>query len=220
MLLVAALLVAYGLFRFIKEIRNGFRKFLVSDRFVLSAYLVVPAAFFYIVSAYISPWVVDRYVMPAIPFICAMVVIVFWNGAGIFVRNRYMCAALIAVFISLIYVRSFRLSPNYAFPITAEKTEFANAYQSYDALMIDPVNDSEYLEVVADIEHPFWTLMKDDHISDYLEDDFEKNIDHVVYFNQYCDADAILQDFENADCPLISCGYSTDFFDVYEYTAR
>ena len=221
LLLTFALLILFGLFCLIKEVRSDFSAFLTSDRFALGAYLIIPATVFYVISAYISPWVVDRYVMPTIPIICAIIVIVFWKGSGMIVKSRYIRASIIALFVMMIYVLSLRLSPEYAFPVTAEKIDFVNEYQDYEALIIDPEHDMEYLEVAAEVAHPYWMLVKDNQItSDQLAASFDKSTDTVVYINKYCDTEDILQTFKDADIELTKCGYSTDFFETYKYKAQ
>ncbi|WP_026519120.1 hypothetical protein [Butyrivibrio sp. FCS006] len=221
LLLIFALIMLFGLLCLIKAARSDFSAFLASNRFALGVYLVIPASVFYVISAYISPWVVDRYVMPSIPIICAIIVIVFWKGSGMIVKSRYIRASIIALFVMMIYVLSLRLSPEYAFPVTADKIDFINEYQGYEALIVDPENDSEYLEVAAEVAHPYWMLVKDNQISsDQLVARFDKSTDTVVYINKFCDTDELLLIFENADIELTKCGYSTDFFDVYKYEAR
>lgn len=221
LLLTIALLMLFSLFCLVKEVRSDFSAFLNSDRFAMGVYLVIPASVFYVISAYISPWVTDRYVMPAIPIICAIIVIAFWKGSGMLLKNTYIRAAIIVMFVVMIYVLSLRLSPKYAYPVTEEKIRFMNEYQGYEALIIDPENDSEYLEVAAEVAHPYWMLVKDNQIfSDQLATHFDKSTDTVVYINKYCDADELLLTFENADIKLTKCGYSTDFFDVYKYEAQ
>ena len=221
LLLTFALLVILGLLCLVKEVRNGFSSFLISDRFALGAYLVIPASFFYMVSAYVSPWIVDRYVMPSIPIICAIIVIIFWKGFGMLIKNRCIRSSVFVLFIVVIYALSLRMPPEYAFPVTEERINFSNKYHSYEALIIDPKSDSEYLEVAAEVTHPFWMLVKDDQISsDQLAAHFDKGTDTVVYINKFCDTDEILLAFENADLKLTDCGYSTDFFDTYKYEAQ
>ncbi len=221
LLLAFVLLMLFGLFCLIKEVRSGLLAFINSDRFVLGAYLVIPASMFYVISAYISPWVVDRYVMPAIPIICAIIVIVFWKGFSMLVKNSIIPISIFAVFIAAIYVLSLRLPTEYAFSATEEKISFIDKYQGYEAIIIDPENDSEYLEVAGEVAHPYWTLIKDDQMTlNQLSVRFDKGTDTVVYINKYCDIDRISAAFENADLKLTSTGYSTDFFDVYDCEAQ
>ncbi|SDB68446.1 hypothetical protein [Butyrivibrio sp. INlla16] len=200
-----------------KIIQNGITKLKESHKLWLYLYLIIPVSIFYMVSVYISPWVMDRYVMPAIPIFSIIVIWVLWKSVKLVLKKDWICALLLMVVILVSYVNTLKIEPRYAYPITEKKHEFISNNVDKEALIIEPENDAEYIEVVDDINHPYWTMIKDKGLSDYLKETFIADNDYAIYISKYCDLEHITGEFAHQNYSIINSGYSTDFFDVYIY---
>ncbi len=215
--LSVAIVLFFGFVKIISFVKNSSSIIWTTKEFWLGVYLCVPAFSFYLVSAIISPWIIDRYVMPVIPIICTIIVLAFWKSVKVVLKNNWLCAAIITIVIIWSYVNALKYTPKYAFQMTKEKETFISDNQSKEALIIDPYNDTEFLDVVADVKHPYWTLVKDNVLKEYLNEKFDADRDWVIYVNKFCDRDEIKNIFEASDYSLVKCEYTTDFFDVYYF---
>ncbi|WP_026661375.1 hypothetical protein [Butyrivibrio sp. AC2005] len=209
LLIVAICLKCYQMFKEKKRIANHRD----GDKNYAITYILIVGIFYYIVACKLSPWVVDRYVMPAIPMICIIIIYFLEYLFSRIIRNKNI-SGLVLICISLILFGRWciRQNPYYLYN-QPDRIDYKNTYESYDALIIDDDRQYYYAEIMGSFEHPNIYNTEFSNKEEVLKI-LEKEQNCVVYISKYITNDAITY-FDNHDCKLNKVDYSTDAYDIF-----
>ncbi|MBO4679147.1 MAG: glycosyltransferase family 39 protein [Lachnospiraceae bacterium] len=217
-----AVVIAVGLLwiliKLIKDKKVG--EFLHGEKLNYYVYLIVPTAVFYVVTADIAPWTVDRYMMPIIAIVSALIVVFLWGSLKTFCRKEWICACIFIVLLGWSFYRVQGMSPYYLYTMTEEKQAYIDATEDKAAVIVEPDDQLEFADVLLTVNHPYWSLITVSGLNDCLTSGINKSDSYVFYINKYCNEDEIKETIEKEGLTISKLDYEKEFYYVYVYEAK
>ena len=216
-LLVSFVVIIAAFVLFVRENFKG-KKFAEAleqegvEKFVM---LFASTAVFYALSVISSPWVADRYVAACIPEISIIVFLAFWYLLNRIIKNHYVGWAIMLVLVALASVRGNTMPPYNMCFVSPDKQAFIDSYSDREAIIVEPEYHAEFLDPFMSMHHPYWTLVREDRLSEFLDSHADDYKSFVVYANETCNMDELVDVFEEHGEIMTKYKYRCPLYEIY-----
>lgn len=216
-MLVAMIIFVAAFVLFYKGRVKGkkFSEALSDEKIEYAALLFIPTAFFYLIAVIASPWAADRYVMAAVPEISLIVLLSVRYLVMRLIKNRVVCSIIPALIVVLTIVGNMSMTPYYLYPMNPVKQSFIDKYSEKEAIVVEPYYHAEFLDAFISIHHPYWTIVREEELGDFLDAHASDYSSFVMYANNACKMDEVLNSFDNHGFSLSRNDFRKDFYEVY-----
>ncbi len=210
--LFAAVVLVIGLVRKIRSV--SLSDYIKTEHFGMILYVVVTSAFYYCVAAILSPWTSDRYIAPAIPMFCLIIMCVWCEGFSLVIKNKNIISIFLFAFVLFIGVKmDLKMTPEYLYN-TPQRREFKENYLEYDAVVIDGSSFLLSYEIEMNFEHPHFLELRNDKL-DILDDNLEKDKTYVLYIRKEIDVSDVRNELDKMGISTSDTGFETDNYRVF-----
>ena len=214
---VAITVIAAAFIFFLKDNVKGKRlsEALSEEKIEYAALLFIPTAFFYLLAVISSPWAADRYVMAAIPEISIILLLAIRYLGMRLIKNETICNMILAAIVVLSFIGNMSMTPYYLYPMNAVKQNFIDNYSEKEAIVVEPYYHAEFLDAFISVHHKYWTIVREEELDDFLDSHSGDYSSFVMYANNSCKMDEVLDCFDEHGFILKSSDFTKDFYKVY-----